>query len=163
MRCRSIPTSRLLERKSMPSRRFQLKTANLAGVSKKSSRVREFASTILIQPLGAFFKSAGAPVASVYLSPVKSPVRSSSSTYFRVHWQSPATCKLLKVEEIEALTRKRSLVRVQSCLPYLSMTCGRFSTSPHVIRVHKVPTSQNCLNSDSRWTQTSGPTSPRHC
>jgi len=42
----------------------------------------------------------------VHSSPVKSPAKSPSSAYFRVVWQSPAACKILKVQCIEALTRK---------------------------------------------------------
>src|ERR1017187_6288880 len=51
------------------------------------------------------------PMELIYSSPVKSPVKSQPSAYFRVVWQSPAACKLLKVHLIGAMAWKRSSVR----------------------------------------------------
>ena len=47
----------------------------------------------------------------VHSSPAKSPVECPPSAYFRVVWQSPAACKLLKVHLIGAMAWKRSSVR----------------------------------------------------
>jgi len=51
------------------------------------------------------------PGGNIHSSPAKSPAKSPPSAYFRVVWQSPAACKLLKVHLIGAMAWKRSSVR----------------------------------------------------
>jgi hypothetical protein len=51
-------------------------------------------------------------------SPAKSPVKCPPSAYFRVVWQSPAACKLLKVQFIGAMAWKRSSVRSRPGPPF---------------------------------------------
>ena len=57
------------------------------------------------------------PRSPVHSSPAKSPVKYPPSAYFRVVWQSPAACKLLKVHLIGGMAWKRSSVRSRSGPP----------------------------------------------